>query len=134
MVLDDVTFARVVVEGKVGTVTITVIGPIMFGRNAGNVTRENARVGLRVMRGPDWNDSKETMAGPASAARSLTDVPMATSGSWIGILAYMASIAPVSIMMDGPITNWRSPPRATPSPGRVLANRPCPLNTWARAW
>jgi hypothetical protein len=53
MVLDDVTFARQVVEGKVSSVELVAIGGYALATAGTAVTPQNAKVGLRVMRGPD---------------------------------------------------------------------------------
>ena len=63
MVLDDVTFARVVLEGKVSTITVSIIGPKATVRAGQSVTRDSARAGLRVTRGPDWNKNNNSDGG-----------------------------------------------------------------------
>jgi hypothetical protein len=54
MVLDDVTFARYVMDGEVANVTITVLGGWLRASAGERVAEQNAVVGMRVVRGPDW--------------------------------------------------------------------------------
>jgi hypothetical protein len=71
MVLDDVTFARQVMEGKVTNITVTILGGKRGGVDApaaaavagAVVTVANARAGLRVKRGPDWMFSDQDGGG-----------------------------------------------------------------------
>ena len=64
MVLDDVTFVRLVAEGKVSLVTLTAVGglPWLAGET---VTPQNGTVGLRVVRGPDWTSGDQD-GGPGN--------------------------------------------------------------------
>jgi hypothetical protein len=81
MVLDDVTFARQVMEGKVTNITVTITGDKRDVPADGTVvTIANAQAGLRVKRGPDWpaNDSSDGNNGSGV----LTTTQGCTAGAW----------------------------------------------------
>ena len=71
MVLDDVAFARLVVEGKLSSVTVTVVGGKTLTPGE-RVTKQLARVGLRVTRGPNWNPADSHEDGGPGVAGTLT--------------------------------------------------------------
>jgi hypothetical protein len=73
MVLDDVTFARQVVEGKVSSVELTAIGGYALATAGTKVTSENSKVGLRVMRGPDWTGTDDGGNGNMGTLTRPTD-------------------------------------------------------------
>jgi hypothetical protein len=83
MVLDDVTFARIVVEGKVNTVTVTVVdcGEAASALGGERVTAQNARAGLRVKRGPDWAAS-DSDGGPGGCGKLTRPVPDNAGQLW----------------------------------------------------
>lgn len=63
--LNDVTFVRQVTDGNVSLVTVTAVGGQATCRGE-TVTPQNARAGLRVVRGPDWTfDDQDGAAGEA---------------------------------------------------------------------
>ena len=82
MVLDDVTFARQVMEGKVTNITVTIVGgkrvEAAVGPAAGTgVTMANAAAGLRVKRGPDWKWDNQDGGGCGKLVSTIT-----TAGWW----------------------------------------------------
>jgi hypothetical protein len=83
MVLDDVTFARIVVEGKVNTVTVTVVdsGEAASAPGGERVTAQNARAGLRVRRGPDWA-AGDSDGGPGGCGKLTRPVPDSAGQLW----------------------------------------------------
>ena len=82
MVLDDVTFARLVVEGKLSSVTITVTGGKTLS-TGDRVTPRNAHAGLRVVRGPDWSGSEDALddGGPGGVG-TLTRATDSSNDRW----------------------------------------------------
>lgn len=73
--MDDVTFARLVAEGKVSLVTLKAVGRAVTWLAGDEVTPGNASAGLkrRVVRGPDWiHDVHDEHAGKVGVLNSTT--------------------------------------------------------------